>query len=264
MLPCEGAAYTKPANELLNLINFANAGGRVYSSHYSYSWMYKNPPFDTVVNWFTSSQTLPDGVGTVDQSFSGGQTLAQWLQLVGASSTLGQMPIQTIRKDFNGVNPPTQSWITLNNTAASDPVMQFVFDTPIAQPNQCGKVLYNEYHVENGSSSPTQSFPRECSAGSMTPQEKLLEYSLFELTSEGGQPTLNPTSADFGSEAYSFTTAPQTFTWKNNSSFTYGVTSVSTTGDFAQTNNCSSVAAGASCTIRSPSRRPHLPLAPER
>jgi len=33
------------------------------------------------------------------------------------------------------------------------PVMQFVFDTPIAPAgqtiNQCGRVLYNEYHVEN-------------------------------------------------------------------------------------------------------------------
>ena len=249
MLPCEGAAYNKPAAELANLIGFANAGGRVYSSHYSYSWMYKNPPFDTVVNWFTPSQTLPDGVGTVDQSFSGGQTLAQWLQLVGASTTLGQMPIQTVRKDFNGVNAPTQSWITFNDTAASNPVMQFVFDTPIAATNQCGKVLFNEYHVENGNSTPRESFPIECGTGAMTPQEKLLEYSLFELTSEGGQPTLNPTSADFGSEAFNFTTAPKTFVWKNNSSFTYGVTSITTSGDFAQTNNCSSVAAGGTCTI---------------
>jgi len=41
----------------------------------------------------------------------------------------------------------------------------------------------------------------------MTPQEKLLEYMLFELTSEGGQPTLNPTTQSFGSRGALASTA---------------------------------------------------------
>jgi len=51
MLPCEGSAYLKPAQELANMLNFANLGGRVYSSYFSYSWMYHNPPFDGVASW---------------------------------------------------------------------------------------------------------------------------------------------------------------------------------------------------------------------
>src|ERR1017187_2856145 len=51
MLPCEGGNYLKPAQELANLVDFANGGGRVYASHFSYSWMYQNPPFNAVVNW---------------------------------------------------------------------------------------------------------------------------------------------------------------------------------------------------------------------
>src|SRR5882757_2983145 len=46
MLPCQGAQYIQPAAQLANFINFANAGGRVYSSHFSYVWMYNNPPFN--------------------------------------------------------------------------------------------------------------------------------------------------------------------------------------------------------------------------
>jgi hypothetical protein len=248
MLPCQGSATNEQAQELANFIGFANAGGRVYASHYSYDWMYKNPPFDTVVNWAANAGTFADGTATVDTSFTAGQTLSQWLQLVGASTTPGQMAINTLRHDLNGVNPPTQSWLTLNTTG--NPVMQFVFDTPIGAQNQCGRVLFNEYHVENGSSFPTQNFPSECGTGPMTPQEKLLEYMLFELTAEGGQPSLDPTTKDFGSFAIGFTSPAQVFTWKNNSSFPAQVSAVFVNGDFnVASNNCGNVPSGSSCQV---------------
>ena len=84
----------------------------------------------------------------------------------------------------------------------------------------------------------------------MTPQEKLLEYMLFELTDEGGQPTLAPVSQNFGTEAISFTSPVTIFTWTNNSSFTSQVTTAQATGAFAVVSNtCGSVAGGASCQI---------------
>ena len=256
MLPCEGSAYVKPAQELANMLNFANSGGRVYASHFSYDWMYQNPPLNGVVNWAVSQAQLADGNATVNVGFTAGQTLANWLQDVGASTTLGQMQINTLRHDLNGVIAPTQSWLTLNSGTSSDPnpVMQFVFDTPIAAAgsgvNQCGRVLFNEYHVEGGTSNQNIHFPAECPAGGMTPQEKLLEYMLFELTDEGGQPSLDPTTKDFGSWAVGFTSPVQTFTWTNNSSFASQITAAVATGDFAITsNNCSAVAGGASCQI---------------
>ena len=253
MLPCEGGAFTRPAAELANLVNFANAGGRVYASHLSYSWMIQNPPFNGVVNWVSKHGSLSNSPmpATVDTSFSEGQTLSQWLQLVGASTTPGQIEISQTKYDFDGVIAPTQSWLTLNDAAAGNPVMQFVVDTPVGATNQCGRVLFNEYHVETAAiSSKGKIFPAECSTAPMTPQEKLLEYSLFELTNEGGQPTLAPTSLDFGSEAISFSSAAQTLVWKNNSVFSSSVTSLSATGDFTATSsNCSSVAAGSACQI---------------
>jgi hypothetical protein len=271
MLPCQGTpnnnvvAGVLGTQELANFINFANAGGRVYSSHYSYAWMFNNPPFNGVANWAPNSTQLTSGTATVNTSFTAGQTLSQWLQLpvINASTSPGQMVLDTLRIDQTGVIAPTQSWLTLNQSmgGVTNPVMQFVFDTPIPSssnptPNQCGRVLFNEYHVENGSSSPTRYFPTECSSGAMTPQEKLLEYMLFELTDEGGQPTLAPASQDFGPEAVTYTTAPKTFTWTNNSSFASQVTSATISGlnyaDFKITSDkCSntSVAGGASCTI---------------
>jgi hypothetical protein len=264
MLPCQGTptgdvvSGVLGTQELANFVGFANAGGRVYSSHYSYVWMNNNPPFNGVANWNGNAGSYANGTATVNTSFTAGNTLAQWLQLTGASTTQGQIAISTLKNDMNGVIAPTQSWLTLNTTG--NPVMQMVFDTPIPSAgttvNQCGRVLYNEYHVEAGSSSPSQSFPAECSATTtMSPQEKLLEYMLFELTDDGGQPALSPTSYDFGPEAVCFSagvcfpTAPTTFTWTNNSSFTASA-SVTVAPPFSITsNNCTSVAAGASCTI---------------
>ncbi len=133
MLPCEGSTYPtdKTAAEYANLVAFANAGGRVYASHYSYQWLYQNSPFNTVANWIGGTATLPDGVATINTAFSGGQELSQWLQLVGATTTPGQMPISTLRHDLNGVIAPTEAWMTLNDVAAGNPVMQMVFDTPV-------------------------------------------------------------------------------------------------------------------------------------
>lgn len=256
MLPCEGNAFTKSATELSNLISFADAGGRVYSSHYGYEWMYQNPPFSSVASWNHQNPQLASGTATVNTSFPDGATLAQWLQIVGASTTLGQIPINTIRFDQTGVVAPTQSWLTLNDSPYTGAVMQFTFDTPVGTtPNKCGRVLFNEYHVENSSAQTSQgkSFPAECTLGTITPQEKLLEYSLFDLTNEGSGPTLTPTAADFGSEPLGFTTPSQTFTWKNNSVFPVSVASVAASGDFLITaNTCSataSILSGGTCTI---------------
>jgi hypothetical protein len=217
--------------------------------------MFQNPPFNGVANWDVNQGDPPNGNATVNTSFTGGVTLQTWLQNLGVTTTPGQMALDTLRVDTNGVIAPTQSWLALNDPP-SNPVMQFVFDTPLATPanptpNQCGRVLFNEYHVEGGTSSPSTSFPSECTGGTaMTPQEKLLEYMLFELTDEGGQPTLAPASQNFGSEAIGFPSPVTIFTWTNNSSFTSQVTTAQATGPFAVVSNtCGSVVGGASCQI---------------
>jgi hypothetical protein len=251
MFPCKGSAYQQLTSFQNNLINYANSGGRVFATHLSYVWLYNDPPFQGTAAWSPNQGNLADGNATVNTSFAGGQTLAQWLQLVGASSVYGQMSISTLRKDMNGVIPPTQAWLTLNDPAHGNPVMQMTFDTPIGAANQCGRVLFNEYHVEN----PTialagKAFPAECPSGAMTPQEKLLEYSLFNLSGGGSPATLTPTSADFGSSPIGVPTASKTFAFTNNSIFALSGVSVTSSGDFALISSpCSTVAAGSSCQI---------------
>ena len=252
MLPCEGVAFPKEAGQLSNLVQYANAGGRVYASHFSYDWLFENAPFNTVANWAPDQPQLPNGTATIDTGFVQGQTLAQWLADVGASTAPGQISISTLRHDLDGVNAPTQTWLTLNDSAAGNPVMQFTFDTPVnATSAACGRVLFNEYHVENPIGTITGlSFPAECLPGAMTAQEKLLEFSLFDLTGSGNPPSLSPLSGNFGTEAVGFPSTTQRFLWTNNTVFPVLVSSVAASGDFSITaNTCASVAVGASCEI---------------
>ena len=260
MLPCQGSQFAQTSTELSNFVSFVNAGGRVYSSHYSYVWMYypqyTNGPFANVVNWQVNDGSYPNGTATVNTSFAGGLTLSNWLAqpAINASVSQGQMAISTLKHDVaapNGVIPPTQNWLTLNTT--NNPTMQFVFDTPIGATNQCGRVLYNEYHVENPATSPANvNFPNECVSGqAATPQEKLLEFMLFELTDQGGAATLTPAMQDFGQEAISLSTAAIPFTLTNNSTFSINGSQITTSGPFTvlNSNGCTTIAAGASCTI---------------
>ena len=69
--------------------------------------------------------------------------------------------------------------------------------------------------------------------------------------------TVSPASLSFGNQFIGISSAPQTVTLTNNQSVALNISSTATTTDFAQTNNCRSVvAAGASCTMLTPSPSP--------
>jgi hypothetical protein len=62
--------------------------------------------------------------------------------------------------------------------------------------------------------------------------------------------SLSPTSLNFGNQSVGTTSAPQTVTMTNSGSAALTINSISTTGDFAQSNACgNSLAANASCTV---------------
>ncbi len=60
---------------------------------------------------------------------------------------------------------------------------------------------------------------------------------------------LSATSLAFGNQTVNTTSGPKTFTISNNGNAPLTISSIVSSGDFAQTNNCSTVAAGASCTV---------------
>ncbi len=66
----------------------------------------------------------------------------------------------------------------------------------------------------------------------------------------GGTVTLSPNSLNFGNQSVGVPSTPQTVTLTNNQSVSLTITSVTTSGDYSQTNTCgTSLGANASCTI---------------
>jgi hypothetical protein len=186
LFPCQSNQTARSSTVQQNLINYANAGGRVFATHFSYVWLYNDAPFSSTAGWDVEQHpSPPDQTGYVDQTFPKGQLLAEWLVVVGASSTLGQIPLQVIRHDNNGPTPPSQSWMTIDDSVFPGANVHYTFNTPVGVPaaQQCGRVLFDDFHVENVGDSKGMIFPAECLPGPMSAQEKLLEFMIFDLGS---------------------------------------------------------------------------------
>jgi len=201
LFACQGQANTETAQQ--TVVNFANAGGRIFATHYNYTWLNTSPATGTWVNPFiaTANWTFNDkesfnsdpGTGLINTGFTDGQALAQWLQFTGSSSTYGQIPVNTLRWNFNSVVAPSTLWLNVNDTGGYGNVpLQYSFDTPFNPPagtTECGRVVFEDYHVEDAEGAPYlpptggKTFPNECGTGAMTAQEKLLEFQLFDLAS---------------------------------------------------------------------------------
>ncbi len=220
MFPCQSVASGQATTTgATNLLNFAEAGGRIFATHFSYAWLDPAAPygaqFGNVADWTISPEDdIPSGVGTVQENFSDGIFLADWLHDIGSTNlgTANQVNISTLRTDVGSVIAPAQSWVTLNNgsyppyTVTNNPVMQMTFNVPFGAPaaSQCGRVMFNDYHVIAANNNANVVYPKECPSYSATapnnfnpaypmpPQEQMLEYALFDL-SGFVQPTVVPT-----------------------------------------------------------------------
>ena len=230
MFPCEGGGTTGASSTTIPyLINYASLGGRVFATHNSDAWLdaintgtngyyFYSSTGSTPMTWGSAANSVtPDpGYAHINTSFSDGNTLASWLYENGYSygasgdntGTQDEVEISTLRFNVDTVNAPAQAWLTFPSQASQtysaaynsgSPIMQFSFNTPwgASAANQFGRVLYNEYHVENVSESGSPVFPAECpslSGASQVPQEKMLEFAIFDL-SAAVTPVVLPTAS---------------------------------------------------------------------
>jgi hypothetical protein len=93
------------------------------------------------------------------------------------------------------IPPLAQQWIYGPDTSRSPtkPVVEyFSFTTPVGSANVCGRMVFSDVHVsQGGGSNAAVPFPTE-----LSPQQKALEFMLFDLSScaqiETGTPVPPP------------------------------------------------------------------------
>ncbi|MFL5307611.1 MAG: carboxypeptidase regulatory-like domain-containing protein [Polyangia bacterium] len=189
MLSCEGSQYASSKDPYLaNVQWFADNGGRIFDDHLHFYWMQHGlPPWPATAQWVGVQPDLGDITAQVDTSFAKGQSLADWLVNVGASTAKGQLPIVMAQHSVSADSPPvSQRWIY--TTAQSQSVQYLTFNTPVAAPaaGQCGRVVFTDIHVSaasGDSSHPETPFPNGCTSTTLSPQEKALEFMFFDLSS---------------------------------------------------------------------------------
>ncbi len=171
--------------------DYTHAGGRAFLSHWHNYWVERGPaPFPMVAQFNHQDDLAIPFTATIDTTFPKGLALGEWLVNVGGSTTLGNLVIQGAQHTIDTVNPTAQRWIYSTNPTSTQ---YLTFNTPIVPAPgavQCGKVVVSDIHVSSGSgnamtddiSGPAYPFPSGCRTVDLSPQEKALEFMLFDLS----------------------------------------------------------------------------------
>jgi hypothetical protein len=199
LLSCECGEHdeTKSDDAKAAMYTYASTGGRVFASHFHYTWASEGP-LSTAAQWVGSEKNPenPPGPFLVDRSFPKGDALANWLVSVDATKTLGEIPISQPREDVGAVHSAAQRWVYSDTSNASlvaeMPVSTkyLSINTPVAKPvaDQCGKFVFADMHLYGGdvqdpkTALPDNAFPTSCGT-ELTPEEKALAFLFFDLSS---------------------------------------------------------------------------------
>jgi hypothetical protein len=185
LLSCEAGEHNDNKGDRSAIHEYTNAGGRVFATHYQYTW-FKNSPvdeFQQIADWTTSSSSNPF---SIDTSFPKGEAFADWLLNVNASPTLGEIHLTDTSTSLSSVRAPAQSWIMgrENGGPSTNKVKYFSFNTPLAadEEDQCGRAVFSDVHLM-GPSAAKQVFPNGCpAAGGLSAQQKAVEFLFFDLS----------------------------------------------------------------------------------
>jgi hypothetical protein len=193
ILSCEGGEHneTKSATARQNLQDYLDKGGRVFSSHFHYTW-YKNGvgQLPNTATW-TGAKIVDSADVTVDTTFEKGKAFSTWLDTVGATTAPGSATIAAteLRADVTAVPGASMGpdvsrrWLYAMNGATSEAKF-YSFNAPIglSADQQCGRGVFTDIHVSSGDAS-GGSFPGNCTTSGYTPQEKALLFLLMDLAS---------------------------------------------------------------------------------
>jgi hypothetical protein len=194
LMSCDGDRdnlENKDEEALDAMFDYLNQGGRVFGSHYQAVWFERGPaPFPSLAR-YENQPDLGNVAAQVVTSFPKGQALSDWLENAGASPAPGQVEIRAAQHNLVVENPAfAQRWIA---TQPPDEAVQYISaNTPLGVPDskQCGRVVLSDIHVSPGragddisDASAKYDFPNGCVTSEFTPQEAVLAFMLFDISS---------------------------------------------------------------------------------
>jgi hypothetical protein len=196
---CSPNPLGKPQGSMDNLKAFADAGGRVFLSHYNNIWIDGEGGSSTHAPqvWPAIATCEADEYPELDAHIElvdnpKGTAFATWMQNVMGSPSSGIIPIESDSGRITCTSidkTKAERWVYLQDGGQQTPQV-FQFTTPNEQPvdTRCGRVVFSDMHVSSSStSSSSQGFPMGCSAAPLTPQEKALAFMFFDISSCVGQ-----------------------------------------------------------------------------
>jgi hypothetical protein len=149
-----------------------------------------------------------------------------------------------------GTTSAAQTVTVSNPTGSAAAVSSIAATGDFAQTNNCGSSI-----AANGSCTVSVTFKPTASgarSGSLTVNAGGVTDTV-SLSGSGVAPgpvlAANPASLAFARTAVGASAGPQTVTISNSGTSAATVSGVSVTGDFSQTNNCSSIAVNGTCTV---------------
>jgi hypothetical protein len=191
-------ATPRPAAMHLQLRKYADLGGRIFGSHWHHRWINSddvtpNDPYPPVASFAKTAKDIGDVTVSVDATFPKGLAFRDWLLSVGASTTLGELSVVKAEHSVDAVDEAlAKRWIygtdpggKAGTSRVPEMVQYFSFTTPVGSP-ECGRMVFSDVHVSFGGTAPTVPFPERCSVSStsqLSPQEKALEFMIFDLSS---------------------------------------------------------------------------------
>src|SRR5262249_37834894 len=89
------------------------------------------------------------------------------------------------KHNVDGVSNSAQIWATVPNPEAGvTAVEHLTFNAPVdaGLSNQCGRAVFTDVHTGSGDTGGA-AFPSECVSTGLTPAERALAFTLFDLSS---------------------------------------------------------------------------------
>lgn len=199
LLSCEGDAPPRPGEPLSDVPNkseaamqamfdYANLGGRIFASHYHSIWFQRGPaPFPQIATFTDAKDSEYSNItAQVVTGFPKGDAMQQWIESTGTSPD-GQIDIHGGAHTILAENTDfAQRWLETTDP----PSVQYISaNTPLgaSDADQCGRVVLSDLHVSPGYpdgdySDATTEFPEGCITDTLSQQEAVLAFMLFDLS----------------------------------------------------------------------------------